>query len=379
MTEQRWIIPQSVFVGISRNPKGSAPLSQMTAAGTDSAAKGRMQTVTSNSQDQYTLPNTPQWGVTLAGSGWKDEIRVADPRGFSVNVRMDAVLQMMKECAVVNGIVQAPCVWARSAGQNVLLAVGSETHDLALLQTRLANSKVTLKNVPLGNWVTLNNGVQGVYLGKYHKLWFESSNWIRSDYGNKLQVDDTARAVIWQPTVKRRWNPAHSQCIMFLTNPIVAEHVNHDHEYTDAQAELKVNELLQDASCNVQRTTRSYYSERVVVASRKPIKMDQVSITTEPVVYADADEVNRQAHKVHWSPDGVKFWMWSGQNRLSSVSLCEWNSESLKQNQLKFVRAAHNSNTPAQRTIDANKALSDLYVFKATYKTALGNQITNLI
>jgi len=257
------------------------------------------------------------------------------------------------------------------------LAVGSETHDLAQLQTRLANSKVSLKNVQLGDWVTLNNGVQGVYLGKFHKLWFESSTWISSGNPNKLRVDDTARVVLWQPVLKRSWKPAHTQCVMFLSNAVVAEHVPGECTYTDAQAEILINQLLQDDSCYVQRTSRGYYSEHVLMATRKPVQMDKLQITPEPIVYTNSDEINMLSHKVHWSPDGVKFWMWASQNKQATVNLCEWDTSSLQLNELKFVTAGkmHN-NSASQCQMDVKHTLQNLYVFKATYTSTLANTIT---
>jgi hypothetical protein len=377
MTDQRWIIPEKLFLGFTRSVRGHAPLAAFTGAGTDSGSRSRMQTVTNNSAQTWTLENTPQWGMKVGKSAWRDEIFMEDPRGFSVSVRSDHVLKLMRECVIHMGVIQAACVWARTNGQNMLLVVGSETHDLAQVQTRLAASKVPLKQVKLGDWITLQNGVQGVYLGKYHKVIFDQSPWINRDSDNKLQVDVTPRMAIWQPTIKRSWNPSHTRCVMFLTNPVIAAHENRGDTYTDAEAELKLQELLQDASCVVERTNRSYTAERVVLAAKKMPQLSQVQIHKVPVTYTHADELQSLRHKVHWSPDGVNFWMWGNMTRGNTVSMYEWDAVMLAQNQLQLVKQqVANGVSASQKTVDVSHVLPNLYEFQITYQSELGNQLT---
>lgn len=376
MTDQRWIIPEKLFLGFSRNPRGHAPLAAFTGAGADSGSKSRMQTVTSNCVKTWTLDNAPQWGIKVGKSSWRDEIYMEDPRGFSVSVRSDHVLQLMRECVMIQGVIQASCVWARTNGQNMLLVVGSETHDLALIQTRLASSKIPLKQVQLGDWITLQNGTQGVYLGKYHKVTFDSSPWLDSGRKNKLEVDATARMVIWQPSLKRRWNPAHTQSVMFMTNPVIASHEPGAESYTDAQAELKLQELLHDPGCSVQSTTRRYHSERVIMAARKMPDPQKLVINKLPVTFTNVDEVQSLKHKLHWSPDGVNFWMWNHSTRSHKVTVNAWDTTMLDQNELHLVRQVAHSNTAHHQVLDVSQVLLNLYEFQITYQSALGNLLS---
>lgn len=375
MTDTRWIIPEKLFMGFSRNVRGHAPVAAFTGAGTDSGAKSRMQTVTSNSSQTWTLDNTPQWGIRVGKSSWRDEIYMEDPRGFSVSVRSDHVLQLMRECVVINGVVQAACVWARTNGQNMLLVVGSDTHDLAQIQTRLAHSKVPLKQVKLGDWITLQNGTQGVYLGKYHKVTFDHGTWVNSDSKNKLQVDVTARMAIWQPTMKKSWNPQHTQCVMFLTNPVIAAHEPGDTTLADTEAELKLQEILQDASCLVQRTTRSYTSEQVVLAARKMPLMHELVISKIPVAYAHVEDIQALNHKVHWSPDGINYWMW-GHAARNRVNVYEWDTQALSHNELQLSTQQSGLHVSAkQKHVDVTLALQNLYEFQVSHKSSLGNML----
>lgn len=382
MTEQRWWIPDKLFVGASRNLGNSAhPLMNFTAWGTDAGSKSRMQTVQNNSSQTWCMENTPQYGVRVAGTSWRDEIRLEDPRGFSVNVRSDAVLHMLQDCAVVNGVIQAACVWARTNGQNVLLVVGSENHTLAQLQTRLANSRVQLKQVRLGDWITLTNGTQGVYLGKYHRMIYESSTWTRSPSDpSKLTVDDAAKYVLWQPAIKRSWQPRHTQAVMFLSSLTVAERVDHDVVYSDAEAEHKLNQLLQDVTCAVQRTSRGYYSEQVVAASRKPMNLSNMCLTTEPITCASVDDVMDLNHKVHWSPNMSQFYLWGNVGRNNQVQLYEWDMTAFSRNELKFVGDYVRNHYHARSQVKpVSEVLQNLYAFRVTYVTPIGNQISCMI
>jgi hypothetical protein len=376
MTDQRWIIPEKLFLGFSKNVRGHAPPAAFTGAGTDSSAKGRMQTVTNNSVQTWTLDNTPQYGIKVGKSAWRDEIYMEDPRGFSVSVRAEHVLQLMRECMMINGVIQSACVWARTNGHNMLLVVGSETHELAQTQTRLANSKIPLKQVKLGDWITLQNGTRGVYLGKYHKVIFDHSPWLSSSNRNKLEVDTTARMAIWQPSMKRSWNPKHTHSVMFLANAVIADRESGPEEYTEAEAELKLQELLHDPHCLIQRTNRHYGSERVLLAARKMPDESKLVINKVPVSYADVEEVQGLNHKVHWSPDGKNFWMWNHTSRNNQVSVYAWDMAKLEQNHMNLIRAVINSNTGVHRMVDAKEALLNLYEFEISYTSSLGNELT---
>jgi hypothetical protein len=160
----------------------------------------------------------------------------------------------------------------------------------------------------------------------------------------------------------------------------VAEHVAHDHVYTECEAELKVNELLNDVTCYVVRNTRSYGSDRVMLATRKLADLGQLTIKPEPIICASEDEVNSLPHKVHYSEQGTHFWVWAGQQRNSGVSLMEWDLSALNQNQLKFVTSTTlGSHTARSQHLPVNQVLNNLYVMRATYVSHLGNKLEALI
>jgi hypothetical protein len=379
MAEVRTIIPEKLYVGLGHQSRTSHPLAALTAWGTDAASKNRMQTVQSHSKQTWCMDNSPQWGIRIAGASYKDELFIQDPRGFSVSVGTANVLWLMKTCTVVDGVIQAPCVWARVSGRNILLVVGSQAHDLAIIQTRVANSKVSIKQVRLGDWITLQNGTQGVYMGKFHTLMFDTTMGWRSNQAmeNRLSVDGATKTVLWQPNVKRAWMPKHYQTLMFLSNPTVAEHTPHDHVYTDVQAELKVNELLNDATCDVSRNLRGYNYGRVLYATRKVPELDKLIIQPESTVCMTADEASAMPYKMHYSENGIDFWMLGSTTRNGVVNLLEWDKVALNQNQLRVrtttkTSGFHENNT---KTLAVNQVLGNLYVMKSTYVSSLGNKL----
>lgn len=182
--------------------------------------------------------------------------------------------------------------------------------------------------------------------------------------------------VIWQPIMKRSWNPHHTQSVLFLTNPVIAAHEPGETAYTDAQAELKLHELLHDPHCLVQRTNRSYSSERVILAARKMPDESKLEIRKVPVACADVEEVQNLNHKVHYSPDGVNFWMWQHTTRHNKVNVYAWDTAKLENNQLHLIRQIVNSNTALSKSMDASDVLLNLYEFEVSYTSSLGNVLS---
>ena len=377
MSEVRTIIPEKLFVGVGRKVNGSYPPAALTAWGTDTASKNRMQTVMNSSAQAWTLDNTPQWGIEIGNTVWRDEIMLCDPRGFSTNVKSQLVLELIKNCTVWEGKIQASCVWARQSGVNTILAVGSQAHDVAKLQTRIANSKVTWKQVPVGSWVTLNNGTQGVYLGKYNRLMFDRSKWISNQADNKLSLDISAKVVLWQPTITRHWNPYHTQAVMFVSNAVVAEHTPYTESFTEQQAELKLNELLADPTCWCQASQKG---QSTVLATKKSTDLDTHVLTPKQVVCTDWDEVQNYHSKLHYSTDGANFHLVGSKNRNNEVSVYEWNYQALQQNKLMFVSVTSQGYVRAKsQTLHASQVLPNLWVMEMNVTSSWGHQLVNCV
>lgn len=126
------------------------------------------------------LSNTPLTGFEIARSvrrsGWRGSSnvlwRIQDPRGFEIEITSENFASMIDCTTMINGVIQEECVWGREGSVNVLLPTNSDPYKEATKQTTLVNNKVSLKQVKIGDHVTLiDKGVKsgnrdGVYMGR---------------------------------------------------------------------------------------------------------------------------------------------------------------------------------------------------------------------
>lgn len=126
--------------------------------------------------------NTPTAGFEIAKSvrrsgGWGGSgnvvWRIADPRGFELEIGSENFAKVLDCTTIVNGVIQGECVWGRDSGKNVLLPVVSDVYQAAFTLTEKTNNKVSLKEVKVGDIVEiLSSNVADddqtcQYLGKY--------------------------------------------------------------------------------------------------------------------------------------------------------------------------------------------------------------------
>jgi hypothetical protein len=126
------------------------------------------------------VKNEPATGFEIARSvrrsGWKGAgnvlWRIQDPRGFEVEIISENFASIIDCTTVINGVIQEACVWGREGSVNVLLPTNSEPYKDATRQTNLVNNKVSLRDVKIGDHVTLidkgskSGHRDGVYMGR---------------------------------------------------------------------------------------------------------------------------------------------------------------------------------------------------------------------
>jgi hypothetical protein len=126
------------------------------------------------------IKNEPATGFEIARSvrrsGWKGAgnvlWRIQDPRGFEVEIISENFASIIDCTTVINGVIQEACVWGREGSVNVLLPTNSEPYKDATRQTNLVNNKVSLRDVKIGDHVTLidkgskSGHRDGVYMGR---------------------------------------------------------------------------------------------------------------------------------------------------------------------------------------------------------------------
>jgi hypothetical protein len=96
--------------------------------------------------------------------------RIEDPRGFEFDITGPNMFEIMTSGTVEKGEIKGECIFARDGAKNALLLVDSEEYRETLNATNLKNAaaKFSLRDVSVGDWVMLADGVEATYLGKIH-------------------------------------------------------------------------------------------------------------------------------------------------------------------------------------------------------------------
>ena len=183
-------IPDEHYVGVIVNrERDELPLAFMTPNGTDSAAKKRKESVDSwvsqnnrrggENLDPLVYKNTPMSGFRLGSTirrlsryGGNVKWRIEDPRGFELEISSENFEDIYTECVIDRGDILAECIWARSGSENILLPTHTATYQAAIGATALAGKKIDLKSLKIGDYVTLQNGYKGRYLGRPYLVVF---------------------------------------------------------------------------------------------------------------------------------------------------------------------------------------------------------------
>jgi len=314
MTEIRTLIPAHLYMGIHGRAQSASPMAAITAWGTDAAAKKRMATVDSHSKDAVQIANEPLSGFKVVDVAWKDELRVQDPRGFSVSVKSKHVMELIKSCTMHKSEILEPCVWARRSGDNVLLNTQDASYAHAIMQTEVSNSKVAWSKAHMGNRVTLQNGVQGVYLGKMHALCVQESSSMIQKQENLIHAEPVAKHVVLESAVNRYTRAP--QTTMHMSANLKLARVDSDVTCDVSQAECEVNEFLCD---NTTWASGSYLTQ-VVACAHTPWRMDQIELQLAP------HDPSRNSHS-------VKLWVQLSADQIGSVGA----TNKLNQTQIRML------------------------------------------
>lgn len=188
-------ISKQLYVGIKAHNKHSDtdknyPLGFATPFDKEDAAfKKRKETVDTWCDDKQGtrkfFDNVPLPGFKLAdySSRYSTDnkyVQVQDPRGFTVEISIRNLVDLVSETSIIKGVVQEPLIYARDGGMNVLLP---ESHE-AVKQTKLETKTVT-KLVP-GDKVVLSKA-EFIFLGEKYIVQ------IKDNYDSKYIRDNNFR------------------------------------------------------------------------------------------------------------------------------------------------------------------------------------------
>jgi hypothetical protein len=261
---RKMLIPEYLWVGSDPRQRNS----YLTAWGTDSVSKRRMDSVTSvsggNQNNCRTILNEPLVGFRLLQSAWKDSWRLQDPRGFELTINNNHLQLLFDTCVIQDGVILDACVYVRVGNNLAVLSTRSDVYSHAVWATRMSNSKETWRKVKPGYWVTLRSGMRGQYLGKYHIM--HKPKYVhggRSRLGeNRIQIPEKSYHVILEPT------PHHvsSHKMHLLVNPPLAQIDDHTNILDAVQAEHQVNQYIQH---HVDQISYHYWYEPIMAMSQR--------------------------------------------------------------------------------------------------------------
>lgn len=174
------------------------------------------------------VTNEPLEGFEIAksvrrygwGSGGNVVWRITDPRGFDIEINSENFASIVDCVTIVNGKIQGRCVWARDGARNLLLPEASQPYQDAVKETIKHSTTVPLKQVKIGDTVTLLSKKVSekretcTYLGKY---WFVESPKIRYE-----QVGHTEEAFDIVTRQVERYLFRAGQEYFVLSNPKIS-------------------------------------------------------------------------------------------------------------------------------------------------------------
>lgn len=163
------IIPENIFIGFKSGSDMNIGI--MTPDGHDSKSKIKKSRVIRDSGDipQTTFHNNPMNGFKIRDIRISDDFVswfVQDPRGFKIPVSSSNILDIIKNTSMENGEILDDCQWGYD-NSPYLICDSSNVKAVALENTKRSNTKVSLKDVHIGNKIQLVDGTEVQYMGHW--------------------------------------------------------------------------------------------------------------------------------------------------------------------------------------------------------------------
>ncbi len=205
--------------------------------------------------------------------------RIEDPRGFELEISSANMASIMSCSTLIEGVIQGKCKWGWNTiggSRVVLLPETSEPYQEGLRDTSLRQqADIPIKDVNVGDHVSLKNGTEGTYMGLFH--------YVEAAYSNGLGLYDNGYC--WKPSKRKtHFFITEDEAIYVMASPKVATITKKTlMSFTEQEGADLVNlELRTGTSTGSAGTHKSY-----VFVSPNPITEDQYHIELVPT-----DEVN---------------------------------------------------------------------------------------
>lgn len=193
------VIPKSYTVGFrigeepgrGREEGDTAPLAFATPYGTDSAYEKRLETLRNwcrghiysrREEDQGKEPveinveNVPTRGFRLTEFATRYStdnkvFRIADPRGFTLEVYAANFTNMLLNDTVVNGVFAGEYVWARNKTSHYLVSTSDKLYEEAIAAEKMQEEWT---HPTVGDELKTKSGMSGVYVGDFYRIYIDT-------------------------------------------------------------------------------------------------------------------------------------------------------------------------------------------------------------
>lgn len=167
-------ISRQIYAAVdAKQTKYDLPEAEILPGGNTANEKKKLDKITTKFGLVTEHENVPLPGFTLYKSDRKkwgslDQTwLVIDPRGFLARITSENLEKILHVTGITEGLIQEKCVWAREDSQTklTLIPVTSTNFQEAVSNTELLESKISIKEVNIGDKVIMQNGLSGTYYG----------------------------------------------------------------------------------------------------------------------------------------------------------------------------------------------------------------------
>ena len=349
-------IPKKHYLGMIKRSNDELPLGFITPWGEDAAARKRMATVDSwaSQGDWYNstvtkvepqiIDNIPLSGfkftssIRNSGYGGHDKWRIEDPRGFELEITSGNLATLMSVGMIDHGEITDQCVWGRQGANNILLSVATEDYKSAVENTVVFNTSASWSNVKLGDTVTLQNNVTGIWMGRMHPIYFECSE-IDTNTGrgkDQIRHDTKMVHVIFIEGVKKTHYGTVNQ-VQLIANPKLSSISPTSNVLSQAEAECLVNNYISSEDTDI--VSSNYKTVLSLTFGKAKFTLDKIPLKIHSDSELDA-LCNYQMNNVYLTFKNGKFGKVETRrswNNTHTYTISLYDTDCLANNELKSI------------------------------------------
>lgn len=295
-------IPEMMFTGYQLRGSDDHKLSFMTPYSEDKAFEKRLDTVRrwcNQGVKPELIKNEPCSGFKIDNNVRRyrtDNVvwELTHPKGFNFQISSENLCEILLNSEILNGEIQQQLVFVRIGSENYLTSTSSEIYKNAITQQKY-ETKVSVKDLKVGDIVTLKTGKQVVFYGKYHSIKFRR-HLNSSYYNNKKEIEKEIAKMI-DPTLKSKLYCFYKNIdggydnVNVSTGLTVLSIDDHDSKVTESYAMKKINESFinsQRSDNNVNKIKDLYFSyngygDIYLGVRKKPFKITELQSVEESI------------------------------------------------------------------------------------------------